>query len=214
MTTEELFDLIVADGPALREETPRALLLRAAIRHLLRDDESSIRVLQMSREIGMSASVIYSNFGSRQGLVDAAYLEIYRSVTSASRANLAELAGRVRTREDLAARWASGSEAPEYQRRQALRRRVRMQVLGKTLTRRRLAEKVFVERRTYQTELTDYFQSLVDAGVLRSPLSARQLAAFHIGLHLVRAVDDVSGDPLTNDEWTMVKRVVFGLETD
>ena len=208
--TEELFEIIVGDNPTLGDESARAQLLRAAIRHLLRDDESSIRVLQMSRQIGMSASVIYSNFGSRQGLVDAAYLEIYRSVTAASRRNLAALADAVRTREDLEARWAPGAQSPEHEHRQALRRRLRLQVLGKTISRRRLAESVFAERRVYQGELADYFQGLIDAGVVRSPLSARQLAAFHLGLHVARAVDDASGDALSADEWSMVKRVVFG----
>ena len=208
MAPDELVNVIVADNPQLRDGSARALLLGAAIRRLIDGDEASIRVLDVSNEISMSPSVIYSNFGSRQGLIDAAYLEIYRSVTAASYRVIDEIASSF-DETALAARWSPGFDTEERLHRQAVRRRVRLRVLAAAITRRRLQRDVVREREAYQASLTSMFADLQRRGVLVTTLSARQLAVVHEGLDLVRAIDETMPTPLSADEWNEVKRVVF-----
>ncbi len=208
MAPDELVNVIVADNPQLRDGSARALLLGAAIRRLIDGDEASIRVLDVSNEISMSPSVIYSNFGSRQGLIDAAYLEIYRSVTAASYRVIDEIASSSDATA-LAARWSPGFDTEERLHRQAVRRRVRLRVLAAAITRRRLQRDVVREREAYQASLTSMFADLQRRGVLVTTLSARQLAVVHEGLDLVRAIDETMPTPLSADEWNEVKRVVF-----
>ena len=208
MAPDELVNVIVADNPQLRDGSARALLLGAAIRRLIDGDEASIRVLDISNEISMSPSVIYSNFGSRQGLIDAAYLEIYRSVTAASYRVIDEIASSSDATA-LAARWSPGFDTEERLHRQAVRRRVRLRVLAAAITRRRLQRDVVREREAYQASLTSMFADLQRRGVLVTTLSARQLAVVHEGLDLVRAIDETMPTPLSADEWNEVKRVVF-----
>ena len=208
MAPDELVNVIVADNPQLRDGSARALLLGAAIRRLIDGDEASIRVLDVSNEISMSPSVIYSNFGSRQGLIDAAYLEIYRSVTAASYRDIDEIASSFDATA-LAARWSPGFDTEERLHRQAVRRRVRLRVLAAAITRRRLQRDVVREREAYQASLTSMFADLQRRGVLVTTLSARQLAVVHEGLDLVRAIDETMPTPLSADEWNEVKRVVF-----
>ncbi len=208
MALDELFSVIVADGPQLRDGSARALLLGAAIRRLIDGDEASIRVLDLSNEIAMSPSVIYSNFGSRQGLIDAAYLEIYRSVTAASYRIIDDVAASPDTN-SLATRWSPASDGEDHRQRQSMRRRVRLRVLAAALTRRRLLRDVTRERESYQGALTSLFADLQRRGVLVATLSAKQLAVVHEGLDLVRAIDETMPSPLSADEWNEVKRVLF-----
>ncbi len=208
MALDELFSVIVADGPQLRDGSARALLLGAAIRRLIDGDEASIRVLDLSNEIAMSPSVIYSNFGSRQGLIDAAYLEIYRSVTAASYRIIDDVAASPDTN-SLATRWSPVSDGEDHRQRQSMRRRVRLRVLAAALTRRRLLRDVTRERESYQGALTSLFADLQRRGVLVATLSAKQLAVVHEGLDLVRAIDETMPSPLSADEWNEVKRVLF-----
>ncbi len=208
MAPDELVNVIVADNPQLRDGSARSLLLGAAIRRLIDGDEASIRVLDISNEISMSPSVIYSNFDSRQGLIDAAYLEIYRSVTAASYRVIDEIASSADSTA-LAVRWSPGFDTDERLHRDAVRRRVRLRVLAAAITRRRLQRDVVREREAYQASLTSMFADLQRRGVLVTTLSARQLAVVHEGLDLVRAIDETMPTPLSADEWNEVKRVVF-----
>ena len=208
MAPDELVNVIVADNPQLRDGSARSLLLGAAIRRLIDGDEASIRVLDISNEISMSPSVIYSNFDSRQGLIDAAYLEIYRSVTAASYRAIDEIASSADSTA-LAVRWSPGFDTDERLHRDAVRRRVRLRVLAAAITRRRLQRDVVREREAYQASLTSMFADLQRRGVLVTTLSARQLAVVHEGLDLVRAIDETMPTPLSADEWNEVKRVVF-----
>ncbi len=213
MAPEEFFEVILADSPQLRDGSARAMLLGAAIRRLIDDDETSIRVLEMSNEIGMSPSVIYSNFGSRQGLIDAAYLEIYRSVTTASYRTIDEIESTIDSPATMAARWAPGADSEERLHRQMVRRRVRLRVLASALTRRRLQRDVNREREAYQDALTALFARLQERGVLATTLNAKQLAVVHEGLNLIRTIDEAMPAPLTADEWNQVKLVLFELSS-
>jgi AcrR family transcriptional regulator len=60
-----------------RAESTRRILLDATAARLANTDESELRIADICRDTGFSSSVIYSNFGSRQGLIDAAFLEMY-----------------------------------------------------------------------------------------------------------------------------------------
>ncbi len=212
MTGDDLFEVILTDSPQLRDGSPRSALLGAAIRRLIHDDETSIRVLQISGEIGMSPSVVYSNFGSRQGLVDAAYLQIFRSVTNASYATIDAIAATVDSAGAMAARWTPGAESEERLHRQSIRRRVRLRVVAASLTRRRLSREVNHERERYQQASTALFADLQRRSILPTSLSAKQLAVVHEGLNLIRAVDETMPSPLSADEWNEVKAVLFGLK--
>ena len=55
-----------------RSEDSRQAVLDAVCRRLWGHDESTIRIADICHETGLSSSVIYNYFRSRQGLIDAA----------------------------------------------------------------------------------------------------------------------------------------------
>ncbi len=60
-----------------RARVTRRALIEAAARRLETSDESELRIADVCADTGYSSSVIYSNFRSRQGLVDAALLDLF-----------------------------------------------------------------------------------------------------------------------------------------
>lgn len=208
----EALSLVMETSPELAAGGARAAVLGATIRHLLERDEAHLRLQDMTRAAGLSTTPVYTYFRSRQGLVDAAYFEIYRAVMNHSRLNLERLGSEVDSRATLAARWSPGGRDPEELRRDAIRRRLRLMVLAKTLTRPKLAVLVQEEHRCYEVQLASTFERWRAEGIITSPLSARQLAAFHVGTHIIRAVDEALEGPLAHDEWEQIKALVFGLD--
>ncbi len=60
-----------------RGGSTRQLLIDATALRLLETDESELRIADICEDTGFSSSVIYSNFRSRQGLIDATFLQFY-----------------------------------------------------------------------------------------------------------------------------------------
>ena len=69
----------MAEGTA--DRAARDVLIEATVRRLWAADEGELRILDICQETGLSTSVIYGHFRSRQGLVDAALLTILTEIT-------------------------------------------------------------------------------------------------------------------------------------
>ena len=65
-----------------RAEENKKTVLNQAIELLISRHEAEFRIGDVCELSGLSSSVIYSYFRSREGLIDAAYLELYKLVTS------------------------------------------------------------------------------------------------------------------------------------
>ena len=63
------------------ERSASDALIEATVRRLWVADEGEVRILDICQETGLSTSVIYGHFRSRQGLIDAALLTILTEVT-------------------------------------------------------------------------------------------------------------------------------------
>ena len=208
----ELLRYVVEHNETLREDGPRSRVLVATIEALLSGDESEIGVTRLSRQAGYSTTPIYQHFGSRRELIDEAYLEIFRAAGRASHERIASFLSEVSTREELDARWSRVGKSPQQLRDDHVRRRLRFIVLAKAATRPELTLLIHAENERFQKEMIAAVDQCRARGVITSPLSSRQLAKFHVGLHLMRATDEeFSENPLTDDEWLGVKRFIFGL---
>src|ERR1700678_4066206 len=65
----------------VHEFSTRELLIQATSKRLWQEDESDLRILDICKETNLSTSVIYGHFRSRQGLIDASLLHLFRLVT-------------------------------------------------------------------------------------------------------------------------------------
>ncbi len=63
------------------DRSARDALIEATVRRLWAADEGELRILDICQETGLSTSVIYGHFRSRQELIDAALLTILTEIT-------------------------------------------------------------------------------------------------------------------------------------
>ena len=194
----------------VRTDITRAAVLDAACQHLWRGDESTLRVADIRQLTGYSTSVIYSYFRSRQGLIDAAYLEIYRQITSdlvdVFRHSMADAA----TPSDLRDFLNSGDNNPVRRAFWEERRRMRMRVATAALSRPAMKREFRLVHEEYLTNVTTIFAELQRRGVAGTLLSARQIAVTLEGFHLYYAINDAVGDSVDDDGWIDIVMLVVG----
>ena len=84
-----------------RAEATVAALLDAAVARLESGGDAAVRIDDILAETGVSRGSLYHHFGGRQGLVDAADLELYARRARADVAALTGLIDRASTPDEL-----------------------------------------------------------------------------------------------------------------
>lgn len=178
---------MVGDG----SKTAHNALIEATVKRLLNSDESELRILDICEETGVSTSVLYAHFHSRQGLVDAAMLALYREISAAvlSQVHLA-----------IDAAPAAGGFIPalfqllgDPTHQEELRwvRSIHLRVCAAALSRSSLVRDVAELQNAFHDRLAQVLGRLMSEGLLSSNLSARQWAIFFEGQMLSQASQDV-----------------------
>ena len=161
----------------LDDNATQSALLEATIAFLEEHDEAKLRVKTICVNASLTSSVIYSRYGSREGLIDRAYIEIYRRACDGSLQHGREWASRISKDTPALAVWGDVL-GRDSDRTAALRRRsLRLRVLAKTLTRPSIRQEVSTIHEKFMAELGVVFDGLVQKGQLGSRLTGSQWAA-------------------------------------
>ena len=184
-----------------RSNETRLLLIEAASKRLWFEDEGELRIADICQDTGLSSSAIYSNFRSRQGLVDAAYLDMYAHLSREYFQLVARIAGLAETKTSITD--ALTVEGPPDQTHHAPResRRMRLRIATAALSRPTLREKFIEVQEAHLAEFGGMIEGLQSRGVIGSSLNGRQLAVLLEAFSFGRALDDISLHPETNETW-------------
>ena len=193
-----------------RTDITRAAVLDAACQHLWRGDESTLRVDEIRQLTNYSTSVIYSYFRSRQGLVDAAYLEIYRQMTSDLVDVFRRATAGATTPQDLRDFFNSGYNDAERRTFWEERRRMRMRVATAALSRPSMQAEFSRLHGEYVSNLTEIFADLQRRGVASTQLSARQITVTLESIFLYHAIDDMVEHPIDDGDWLDIMMALVG----
>lgn len=176
-------------------------VLDAVAERLMAGDELLIRIPEICEATGVNYGSVYHHFGSREGVIDAAYDVIFTRLVEEDIRTFAAVNESVETLEEylnvmapIVSRLSSG---PERQARRAMRFRI----VAAASTRPRLKEMIGKS----QARLTDDLSALTAYAQskkwLRDDLSPRALSVLFQILVFGRALDDVSEDPLDEAVW-------------
>jgi len=193
-----------------RTEDTRDKVLSVVCELLWRVDEGSLRLADVCEATGLSSSVVYKNFRSRQGLVDAAYLEIYRTVT----AELIEVLRRgtkaTRDLSELRQYLRDEFNSPLHQALWRKSRHMRLRIATAAVARASLQRDFAVLQDQYLGELAEIFADLQLRGVVGRMLSASQLAIMFEGNLLVHSFNDIALQPEDDQSWFEMLWIVLG----
>ena len=176
-------------------------VLDAVAERLVVGDESLIRIPEICEATGVNYGSVYHHFGSREGVIDAAYNVIFHNLVEGDIAQLHAIGEASNSLEEYAeamrpfvALMLTGEDRPR-------RRALRVRIVAAAETREELRA---VIGRT-QAHLTDELVRIVERGQnrgwLRGDLSARAIAVLVQAVIFGRTLDDISSDPINQFEW-------------
>lgn len=192
-----------------RAASTRQTLIDATAQRLSESDESELRIADICEDTGFSSSVIYSNFRSRQGLIDATFLSMYDDHVRRYVSLLREETAKAESLDSLLAFYREGESDPETQAALQNFRRIRLRVSSAALARPELQRDFIVVQENYLTAMAELIEEVQGRGVFGRRLTARQLAVLLEGYSFARALNDISLHPETGESWMQILLLVL-----
>lgn len=177
------------------------VILRITKEHLLRSDESELRVLDICHESGLSTSVIYGHFRSRQGLIDAALLAIYEEVVASMMHHLSLAVENTPSEGSFVQALYAQLVDPHNEAVVTRNRQMHLRVSATALARPSFRREFLPLCSAYLRHCDRVYEGLIGDGFLNSQLSARQWALFFEGQMLSRAFHDIEAGWNVQGDW-------------
>lgn len=177
------------------------VVLDAVGERLMNADESLIRIPEICEATGVNYGSVYHHFGSREGVIDAAYHQMFTKLAEEDIETIKNVSTSSKTHDEYikSVQALIGTFASSEERK--ARRALRARIVAASMMRIELGELIG----TTQARLTDQLTQIIEYGQEREWL-ARDLSAHSIAvliqiLLIGRTLDDVSINPIENADW-------------
>jgi AcrR family transcriptional regulator len=184
-------------------------VLDAVADRLMEGDELLIRIPEICDATGVNYGSVYHHFGSREGVIDAAYDMIFTRLVEEDIRTFRDVNESVETLEEyvkvmspIVARLSSGPE-------RKARRAMRFRIVAAASTRPRLKELIGKSQARLTNDLCQLTEFAQSRNWLRNDVSAKALSVLFQILVFGRALDDVSADPVDEPDWENMIGVLF-----
>jgi AcrR family transcriptional regulator len=176
-------------------------VLDAVGERLMNADESLIRIPEICEATGVNYGSVYHHFGSREGVIDAAYNQMFMKLAEEDIAVLQRVSVSSQSFDEYLVSMQAliGTFASSDERR--TRRALRARIVAASITRPQLRELIGETQSRLTSELGQIVEYGQGKGWLNSNLSAHAIAVLIQVLLVGRTLDDVSTTPINNTEW-------------
>jgi AcrR family transcriptional regulator len=184
-------------------------VLDAVAERLMSADETLIRIPEICEATGVNYGSVYHHFGSREGVIDAAYDMMFSSLAEQDVTALRLVSDAAQGFEDYVGSLQAmvGVFASGPQRR--ARRALRVRIVAASMMRPELKAKIGAAQVRITDELTKLVEMGQERGWLRRDMTARSVAVFLQVLLVGRTLDDISMAPISDEEWAESMRVLL-----
>jgi len=184
-------------------------VLDAVAERLLSGDESRIRIPEICESTGVNYGSVYHHFGSREGVIDAAYEMIFTRLTQEDLEGVRQATEYSETFDEYLSAVipivTSISSGEDRRRRRAMRLRVVAAATAREELRALIARS--------QTEASAALSYVVrygqDRGWVRRDVDAHFIAVLLQILLFGRVVDDISLEPVSDELWEHSASILF-----
>lgn len=173
-------------SPQERSGDSRQLVLNTAKRQLWEKADSSLRISDLSFETGLSTTVIYTYFRSRQGLIDAAYIEIYKEININFLKSFSEICIKSTSTSDLIEKITVRYSA--FSKEDIDNRLMRLRIAGAAVSRQKMAVQFSKCQEEYFKDVAAIFEKLQKRKIISATFSATELAYITDGLTMMQGV--------------------------
>ena len=179
------------------------------VSRLWNGDESLIRIPEICDATGVNYGSVYHHFGSREGVIDAAYNQLFSDLVQR---DIDELSNVSRQSEDIdefliRVEPLIGLLSAGEDRRRS--RAMRARIVAAALTRPELAALIGATESRLTVELADVMSMGQDRGFVRKDVSAWSLAVLIQAIVFGRVLDDVTTTPIEQEDWDFTMNTLF-----
>lgn len=186
----------------------QALFIATVGKHLMERGETALKLSGICTEVGMTQTAIYYHFGSREAVIDAAYLHLFDEITRASLLDWTSITSE-KSSGDMYDRFVSlRDDFPSLELRQ-YHRTMHLRILTASTLRRPFKVKFDAANALYLTSLTELFEVTQDRGTLGKRFKARQFAMMVDYALVGQSLWNTSTSPEDRSDWDMVMRQLF-----
>jgi AcrR family transcriptional regulator len=177
-------------------------VLDAVAERLMTSDEIAIRIPEICEATGVNYGSVYHHFGSREGVIDATYDMMFTTMAEQDVASLKLISHAAQSFEEYVAslQGVIGTFASGPERR--ARRAIRVRIIAAAMTRPDLKERIGNSQIRITAELAHLVEYGQERGWLRHDMPAHSIAVIVQVLLVGRTVDDISMQPIDDDEWS------------
>ena len=184
-------------------------VLEAVSERLMQGDEILIRIPEICASTGVNYGSVYHHFGSREGVIDAAYSMIFTKIIDEDVEALRQVNESARTFDQYVAairpvleRISSGDE-------RVARRAIRSRIVAAATTRPDLRVLIALSQARLTDELLRIANYAQKRGWLRRDVTAQSIAMLMQAVVLGRTLDDISLEPISDAEWERTLVALF-----
>ena len=184
-------------------------VLEAVAERLMEADEMLIRIPEICEATGINYGSVYHHFGSREGVIDAAYDMIFSRLVEEDLRGLRQVNETVQSLDEYIAVMrpivATLSSGPQRKARRALR----MRIVAAASTRPELEALIGATQARLTEDLRRLTKFVQERQWLRDDISARFRAVLFQILIFGRTLDDISNDSIEEDVWGSSRSLLF-----
>jgi len=184
-------------------------VLDAVAERLMAGDELLIRIPEICEATGVNYGSVYHHFGSREGVIDAAYDMIFSRFVEEDLANFDKVNETVETLDEYLLAMqpivSTLSSGPDRRARRAMR----IRIVAAASTRPRLKELIGETQARLTEDIRRMTALAQEKGWLRTDIPAEVLAVLFQILVFGRTLDDVSNDPIAESVWENSMGLLF-----
>jgi AcrR family transcriptional regulator len=197
---------VVVKNPAdIAELSSAQRILERTIQVIEESGEAAIRTNPIAFECGVTPPILYRAFASREGLIIAAQAERYRRSTEVSAKYLYDSIARADSRESLIANVSSLLDFV-FNKDRAENRRLRVEVIGSSVSRPQLRELIAAIDKEYSVSIALAYQSAVEKGWMSSGKNLEAIALWAQGLLNTRYMVDATASDEDANTWNELTR--------
>ncbi len=180
-------------------------ILERTIQVIEESGEAAIRTNPIAFECGVTPPILYRAFTSREGLIVAAQAERYRRSTEVSAKFLYDSIARADSRESLIANVSSLLDFV-FSKDRAENRRLRVEVIGSSVSRPQLRELIASIDQEYSVSIALAYQPAVEKGWMSSGKNLEAIALWAQGLLNTRYMVDAAASDEDANTWNELTR--------
>lgn len=184
-------------------------VLEAVAERLMEGDEILIRIPEICESTGVNYGSVYHHFGSREGVIDAAYGLIFSRIVEDDIAALSKINESASTFDEYVQAIRPVLERISTGPERLARRAIRSRIVAAALTRPELRVLIGIDQARLTNELVRIVHYGQQHGWVRRDVSGQSIAMLMQAVVLGRTMDDLALIPMSDLKWEQTLVAIF-----